>query len=93
MRKRRNFSAEFKARVALEALSGAHTMAELAQKHGVHPNMIAQWKRRAQEALPDVFAKKSERTDAAYEAEVKELHAKIGQLSVENDFLAKAFGR
>jgi transposase len=68
-------------------------MAELAQKHGVHPNMITQWKRRAQEALPDVFGKKSERTDAAYEAEVKELHAKIGQLSVENDFLAKAFGR
>jgi transposase len=55
--------------------------------------MIAQWKRRAQAALPDLFAKKSERTDAAHEEEVKQLHAKIGQLSVENDFLAKAFGR
>lgn len=93
MRRRRSFSAEFKARVALEALSGAHTMAELATKHDVHPNMIAQWKRRAEKALPDLFAKKSERTDAAHDAEVKELHAKIGQLSVENDFLARAFGR
>ncbi len=93
MRKRRIFSAEFKARVALEALSGAHTMAELAAKHDVHPNMIAQWKRKAQESLPDIFARKNERSDDAREAEVKELHAKIGQLTVENDFLSKAFGR
>jgi len=93
MSKRRIFSAEFKARVALEALSGAHTMAELASKHKVHPNMIAQWKRKAQESLPDLFAKKSDRKDADQDAEVKELHAKIGQLTVENDFLSKAFGK
>lgn len=93
MAKRRSYSAEFKARVALEALSGAHTMAELAAKHGVHPNMIAQWKRKAQEGLPDVFSKKTDRSEAAREAELKELHAKIGQLTVENDFLSKAFGR
>ena len=93
MAKRRSFSAEFKARVALEALSGAYTMAELAAKHGVHPNMIAQWKRKAQEGLPDVFSKKTDRSEAARDAELKELHAKIGQLTVENDFLSKAFGR
>ncbi len=93
MAKRRSFSADFKARVALEALSGAHTMAELAAKHGVHPNMIAQWKRKAQEGLPDVFSRKTDRTEAARDAELKELHAKIGQLTVENDFLSKAFGR
>lgn len=93
MAKRRNFSAEIKARVALEALSGAHTMAELASKHKVHPNMIAQWKKKAQESLPDVFAKNGERKDADRDAEVKELHAKIGQLTVENDFLSKAFGK
>ncbi len=93
MKKRRSFSAEFKARVALEALSGAHTLAELSAKHNVHPNMIAQWKRRAQENLPELFAKKNDRNDAAREAEVKELHAKIGKLAVENDFLSKAFGR
>ena len=87
------FSAEFKARVALEALSGAHTMAELAAKHNVHPNMISQWKRKAQESLPELFAKKADRSDATREAELKEVHAKIGQLTVENDFLSKAFGR
>lgn len=93
MSKRRRFSAEFKARVALEALSGAHTLAELSAKHDVHPNMISQWKRKAQESLPDVFAKKADRSEAARDAELKELHAKIGQLTVENDFLSKAFGR
>lgn len=93
MKKRNNYSAEFKARVALEALSGAHTLAELSAKHKVHPNMIAQWKRRAQENLPEVFAKKNDRNKAAREAEVKDLHAKIGQLTVENEFLSKAFGR
>jgi len=93
MKMRRSFSAEFKARVALEAMSGAHTLAELSAKHKVHPNMIAQWKRRAQENLPELFAKKNDRSDAAREAEVKELHAKIGKLAVENDFLSKAFGR
>ncbi len=93
MRKRRNFSSEVKARVALEALSGAYTMAELSAKHNVHPNMIAQWKRRVREHLPEVFSKKLANVDASKDAEIKELHAKIGQLTVENDFLAKAFGR
>lgn len=93
MAKRRNYPAEFKARVALEALSGAYTMADLSAKHGVHPNMIAQWKKKAQEGLPDLFAKKSKRKDADREAEVKDLHAKIGQLTIENDFLSKAFGK
>ena len=93
MTKRRKFSAEFKARVALEALVGDKTMAELAAQHDVHPNMIAQWKRQAKESLPALFSKKASRTDAARDAEIKELHAKIGQLTVERDFLAKAFGR
>jgi len=93
MAKRRSFSSEFKARVALEALSGAYTLAELAKKHDVHPNMISQWKRTAQKNLPALFAKKADRTEAAYEAQVKELHQKIGQLTVERDFSAKAFGR
>ena len=65
MKKRRSFSAEFKARVALEALSGAHTLAELSAKHNVHPNMIAQWKRRAQENLPELFSKKKDRSEGA----------------------------
>ena len=90
---RRSFSAEFKAKVALEALVGDKTLAELAAQHDVHPNMITQWKRQAKESLPDVFAKKSARSATDREAEVKALHAKIGQLTVENDFLSKAFGR
>jgi len=90
---RRNFSAEFKAKVALEALVGDKTLAELAAQHDVHPNMITQWKRQAKQSLPDVFAKKSAGGATDREAEVKALHAKIGQLTVENDFLSKAFGR
>ena len=92
---RRNFSAEFKAKVALEALVGDKTLAELAAKHNVHPNMITQWKwkRHAKESLPEAFAKKTSRGAVDREAEVKALHAKIGQLTVENDFLSKAFGR
>jgi transposase len=93
MRKRRKFSAELKARVALEALVGDKTLAELAAKHDVHPNMITQWKRQAKEGLPEVFSKAVSRSDMARESEIKELHEKIGQLTVEKDFLAKAFGR
>jgi len=93
MRKRRIFSAEFKARVALEALTGAYTMSELSAKHGVHPNMISQWKRRVQESLPELFIRKRAVSDGSREAEIKELHAKIGQLTVEKDFLSKAFDR
>jgi transposase len=55
--------------------------------------MIANWKRRAQKHLPELFSKKLANVDASRDAEIKELHAKIGQLTVENDFLAKAFGR
>ena len=57
MAKRRKFSAEFKARVALEALVGDRTLAELAKKHDIHPNMIALWKRQAKERLPELFVK------------------------------------
>lgn len=83
----------FKARVALEALVGDKTLAELAAKHDVHPNMIAQWKRRAKESLPDLFSKKASRSEAARDTQIKDLHAKIGQFTVERDFLAKASGR
>ncbi len=93
MANRRKFSADFKARVALESLTGALTLAELSAKHKVHPNMISQWKKKAQESLPAVFAGKAERVDASRAEEVDKLHAKIGQLTVENDFLSKAFGR
>ena len=92
MAKRRRFSPEFKAKVALEALSGAATLSELASKHAVHPNMIAAWKRQAAEGLVDVFGKgKAKAKDS--EGEIEKLHAKIGQITVENDFLQRAFAR
>jgi len=93
MAKRRTFSAEFKARVALEALIEDKTLAELSAKHGVHPNMIAAWKRQAKESLPELFSRKATREDTDREAEIKALHAKIGELTIERDFLSKAFGR
>ena len=93
MRKRRSFSSDFKARVALEALTGAYTMSELSSRHGVHPNMISQWKRRVQDHLPELFSRKAAGNDGSRDSEIKELHAKIGQLTVEKDFLSKAFGR
>lgn len=91
--KRNRYSAEFKAKVALDAIRGEQTLSELATRYDVHPNMIATWKRQAIENMAETFSSKAERANAANEAQIKELHAKIGQLTVERDFLAKAFGR
>jgi transposase len=93
MRTRRRFTAEFKAKVALEAIQGQRTIAELATKHELHPTQIAAWKREAVEKLAKVFDDKGFEVQASREAEVTKLHAKIGQLVVERDFLAKAFDR
>jgi transposase len=93
MRTRRRFSAEFKAKVALEAIKGHQTVAELATKHELHPTQIAAWKREAVEKLAKVFDDKGTAIQANRDAEVTKLHAKIGQLVVERDFLAKAFDR
>ncbi len=93
MRKRRKFAPEFKAKVALEALAGELTLAEMAAKHDIHPNLIQQWKRHARESMPDLFSGKAAAQQSSREAEIKALHAKIGELTIEKDFLAKAFGR
>jgi transposase len=91
--KRTRYSAEFKAKIALEALKGEQTLSELAARHGIHPNLVALWKGQAVEGLADVFSGKAGQRDASHETQIKDLHAKIGQLTVERDFLAKAFGR
>ncbi len=93
MRTRRRFSAEFKARVALEAIQGQQTVAELAIKHEIHPNLIATWKRQAIKTLAKVFDEKGSEGERSREGEIARLHAKIGQLVVERDFLSKAFDR
>ncbi|MFT5775001.1 transposase [Hyphomonas sp.] len=86
-RKRRKFTDNFKAQVALEALRGDRTIQEIAARHNVLPTQVSAWKKQAVEGTADVFAKGGGNDDR--EAEVNELHAKIGRLAVENDFLAK----
>ncbi len=93
MTKRKRYAAEFKAKVALEAIKGEQTISELASRYGLHPNMITNWKRQAIQNMAEIFSGKVDRTRKNEEAHIKDLHAKIGQLTVERDFLAKAFGR
>lgn len=87
-RPRRNHSPQFKAKVALEAARGEFTLAELAKRYDVHPNQITQWKTQLVERMAEVF----ERPAASSEppVDVKALHAKIGELTLENDFLEGA---
>ena len=68
-------------------------MAELAVRYDVHPNLIANWKKRARQKVLAGFSGKQERDEVSREAEIKELRAKIGELGIERDFLSKAFGR
>jgi transposase len=88
-RPRRNHTAVFKAKVALEAIKGDQTLVELSERFQVHPNQIAEWKKVLLEKAPDVFDKGK----PSREPDVKELHAKIGQLAMENDFLSVTLGR
>jgi transposase len=80
-------------KVALEAIKGEQTLAELAAKHGIHQTMIAAWKRQAIEGLASTFSGKAEAVQANSDADLARLHAKVGQLVVERDFLTKASGR
>lgn len=89
MSKRKQYSAEFKAKVALEAVKGEETVSELASRFGVHSTMIHQWKRALLEGASGVFERGGRKTPEIEEDQVKELHAKIGELAVANDFLSK----
>ena len=91
--KRKRYGADFKAKVALEALRGELTVTQLATKHGIHQTMVNDWKRQAQDGLASLFSGRTEAKNAAREGEMDRLHAKIGQLVVERDFLAKVSGR
>jgi transposase len=86
-RPRRNHSAAFKAKVALEAVRGDKTVAEIAQKHDVHPNQVTEWRRQLLERAGEVFGGGAPAEPAV---DIKALHAKIGQLTLENDFLEGA---
>jgi len=89
MKKRRNHDAAFKARVALEALKGERTAAELSAAYGVHPTMIHQWKKALLDGAADVFERGGRKGAEVDEETVRSLHAKIGELAVANDFLSR----
>ena len=86
---RKQYSADFKARVALEALKGHQTMNELVSRYGVHPTQIATWKKQLQNELPQIFSNRREKRDQDQEALQAQLCQQIGQLKVELDWLKK----
>lgn len=89
---RKQYSADFKARVALEALKGHQTMNELVSRYGVHPTQIAKWKKQLQNELPQIFSSRREKRDQDQEALQAQLYQQIGQLKVELDWLKKKAG-
>ena len=91
-RKRRNHLPGFKAKVALAAIKNEKTLAELAEQFDVHPNQISEWKKQLLKQADSVFGSAQEHKSAD-EARLKELHAKIGELTMDRDFLSKALGR
>ena len=93
MTKRRRFTADFKARVALEALRGDKTIQEIAARHKVHPNQVSTWKRQAVDGLSGGFSNGADGAHRDHDSEVRDLHTKIGELTVVNDFLARGLKR
>jgi transposase len=89
-RPRRNHTATFKAKVALAAIKGEKTLSELAQEFDVHANQITQWKSQLLEGAIGVFGGEAKVESATAAVDIKTLHAKIGQLTLENDFLEGA---
>ena len=91
MQHRTRYSAEFKAKVALAALSESKTLAELASEYKVHPTQITRWKQELIDNASDLFGK-GKKKDVDHDAEVAELHRVIGKLKAENDFLSNIPG-
>lgn len=89
---RRNHGSAFKAKVALEALKGEQTVAEIASKHGLHPTLVNEWKRQLADGASAVFEKGNGKAEKDSAALVGELYKQIGQQKVELDFLARKLG-
>lgn len=90
--KRRKHSAQFKAKVALEAIRGEKTVSELASLYEVHPNQISRWKSQVMAALPDIFSSHRQREKKGWSEREEELYKQIGQMKVELDWLKKKTG-
>jgi len=87
--KRKRHSAQFKAKIGLEALKGRKTVQQIAKENQIHPTQVSQWKQEIGKRLPGVFESPSQGSEKDWEKEREHLHAKIGQQSVEIDWLAK----
>jgi transposase-like protein len=91
-KQRKNYSSEFKVKVALEAIKGQKTLNEIASHYEVHPNQVTQWKKQALEGLPELFSQRRARLEKDDETLKAQLYQQIGQLKVELDWLKKKVG-
>ena len=89
---RRKFSREFKARVAMDALRDVDAISTIASRHGVHPSQVREWRGRLEAGSAGVFGADVDEL-AKKDAQIKELHAKIGELTMERDFFCRSFGK
>ena len=87
--KRRKFTPAEKAKIALEAVKGEQTLAQISSKYGIHATQIHAWKKQLLAYLPDAFSEKSKQITTSHHEEVSDLYEQIGRLKVENDFLKK----
>jgi len=90
--RRKRFTGEFKSKLAIEAIKGQRTLAEIAGEYGVHPNQITQWKKHVMEELPEILSDKRQKRNVDQEELISRLYQQIGQLKVELDWLKKKSG-
>jgi len=93
IKKRQQYSATFKAKVALEAIREDSTLAQLSSKYSINANLISKWKKQALQGLDLLFSNRHESVQVLDQQKLKDLHAKIGELTLERDFLEQASSR
>ena len=88
-KKRKQYSADFKAKVAIAALKGDQTTSELAARYQIHTNMVSTWRRELLDSASDIFERKNGKKNQSHQEKIDALYRQIGQLTVERDFLAR----